>query len=136
MKTFGIASHLAGPTSCVDVGCCVYVCIYVHVCVYVCMYVYVCMCVRVCTLCFRASDQEFDDVATAMPTSAWVELLDNNNTPYYHNARTGESSWEPPEEYLLSKQSGAEASLAGMGLFCEAVGPGAECDDGCRASEG
>ncbi len=64
---------------------------------------------------------QFDDVATAVPPNAWVELLDDSNTPYYHNARTGESTWEAPEEYLLSKQKGMEASLTGLATFSEDV---------------
>ncbi|GBG30413.1 Vacuolar protein 8 [Hondaea fermentalgiana] len=38
------------------------------------------------------------------------ELYDENGKPYYHNVKTGETTWDPPEEYLDARGAMAAAS--------------------------
>ncbi len=41
---------------------------------------------------------QFTNVVTA-PSCPWVQLLTDDNIPYYYSSTTGESTWEMPEEY-------------------------------------
>ncbi|RYG95447.1 hypothetical protein EON65_55970 [archaeon] len=62
------------------------------------IHIYVCICLEAfCWRYYCAYYTVFDKCFSAGPVATWQECFDDAGNPYYYNAETQESSWEPPE---------------------------------------
>ena len=70
------------------------------------------------------------------PSSPWTEYETEDGTKYYHNAETGETRWDKPEELMSPDEKLAAANRAAQVAAMEMESDASESDESDSDSEG